>query len=508
VAKPSPISTTLSRVSWWLYLGLLAAVALVYRFLQWNQLPPGLSTAEASSGIAAALISKGAAGIGYRHETGYSPLWELLQGASVHIFGNTISALRILPALLGLIAVATTYGWVRSWYDRRTAWVAAFLVAVLPWSVSLSRNAVPTILSLIFITSLLWAATCLMRKPNSVLRVAVLVGTIILSLAAGPWGWLSLIAVAIALSFQRKLISRNIGFIRENKLTFVIAFGALAIALAVIAYLAKAAIAPLATSFGIAPASNWFISALRVGGMFFYHGDPDFHHNLGGEPMVNAFIALAYVAGLLLSISRIQRARDRMLIILLILGLIPAVISGGLIPNAARAALALPIVAVLAAIGTYYLADLWSATFPINSAARSLGQTAISLLLVLTAFQCYTQYFVAWANSSETYVAYNRGATAAAVYLGASKLSAETTVIAGDDEIPTEVYLLADKPAFIINAKALKQLPTGKPRLLIITAEVHDQAVVTLQERFPGGTLKAHLDRDGSELFYDYMIAK
>ncbi|MEO7617624.1 MAG: glycosyltransferase family 39 protein, partial [Candidatus Saccharibacteria bacterium] len=399
MAKSNPISTTLSKISWWSYLGLLAVIAVIYRLLQWSQLPPGLSNAEANGGIAATLISKGSASIGYRHETGYSPLWELLQAASIHTFGHSMTALRIVPVILGLIAVATTYGWVRSWYDRRTAWVAAFLIAVLPWSVSLSRNAVPTVLALIFITSLLWAATSLMRKPDSGIRLGGLIAISILALAAGPWGWLSLLATTIALSFQRKLVRRNVAYIGENKLKFSIAFTVLGLALVSVALFSKSALVALAASFGIAPSSHWFVSALRVGGMFFYHGDPDFHHNLGGEPMVNAFIGLAYVAGLLLSFSRIQRARDRMLLVLFFLGLIPAIVSGGLVPNAARAALALPIVAVLAAIGTYYLADLWSATFPINSAARSLGQTAISLLLVLTAFQCYTQYFVAWANS-------------------------------------------------------------------------------------------------------------
>ena len=508
MAKSNPISTTVSKISWWSYLGLLAAIAIIYRILQWNQLPPGLSNAEANGGIAASLISKGAAGIGYRHETGYSPLWELSQAVSVHIFGNTISALRVVPALLGLIAVATTYGWVRSWYDRRTAWVAAFLVAVLPWSLSLSRNAVPTVLALVFITSLLWAATSLMRKPDSLKRLVTLIALVMLALTAGPWGWLSLMAISLALVFQRKLMRRNFSIISGNKLKNSIAFGVLGIALVTTILLFKSALSPLLTSFGIAPASSWLVSALRVGGMFVYRGDPDFHHNLGGEPMVNAFIALAYVAGLLLSLSRIQRARDRMVLILLFVGLVPSIISGGLVPNAARAVLALPIVALLAAIGTYYLADLWSATFPINSAARSLGQTAISILLVLTAFQCYTQYFVAWANSSETYIAYNRGATAASDYVNSAKISNETTIVASADEIPVAAYLLSRKQAFIIDANALKVLPTGKPRLLIITAEAHDPAVITLQNRFPGGTLKAHLDRDGSELFYDYLITK
>ena len=507
VAKPNPITTTLSKVSWWSYLGLLGVIAVVYRVLQWGQLPPGLSTAEANGGLTIEAITKGSH-IGFHHETGYSPLWEILQSLSAHIFGPSAASLRVVAILIGLLAVVTTYAWANSWYDRRIAWVAAFLVAVLPWSVTLSRNALPTILALVTITSLLWALSYLLRSPSSIARLSIFALVFILVLAAGPWGWLSILIVTIAGLFQRKLIRRTFGSVMSNKLTYGAFALGLIIAVILTGYFSGLTLRTLSETFGLTAASGWVVAALRVGGMFFYHGDPDFHHNLGGEPMVNAFIGLAYVAGILLTLSRIQRARDRILLIVLALGLVPAIIAGGIAPNAARAALALPAVALLAAIGTFYLSDLWSTTFPINSAARSLGQTAISLLLVLTAFQCYTQYFVAWANSSETYIAYNRGATAASDFVRASSAEANMALIAGPGELPVANYLLMGKNITIVSPEELKALPTGKPRKMIITAEVHDAVVSTLQQRFPGGTLKAHLDRDGSELFYDYAIAK
>lgn len=507
MAKSNPISTTLSKVSWWSYLGLLGLIAVVYRFLQWGQLPPGLSTAEAKGGLGIEAILKGSH-IGFHPETGFSPLWELLQSVSVHIFGPSATSLRIVAIGIGLLAVVTTYGWANSWYDRRTAWVAAFLVAVLPWSVTLSRNGLPTVLALVTITSLLWALSYVMRNPSSIARLSILAVVSILALASGPWGWLSLLIVTTAVLFQRKLIRRSFESVMSSKVLYGLFTLGIIIFVLLTGYYSGLTFYRVSEAFGLTTASGWVVSALRVGGMFFYHGDPDFHHNLGGEPMVNAFIALAYVAGILLTLSRIQRARDRILLIVLALGLVPAIISGGVSPNAARAALALPAVALLAAIGTFYLSDLWSTTFPINSAARSLGQTAISLLLVLTAFQCYTQYFVAWANSSETYIAYNRGATAASDFVKATSLDSNTTIIAGPGELPVANYLLQGKSITVISPDELKQIVTGKPRKMIITAEVHDAVVATLQQRFPGGTLKAHLDRDGSELFYDYAIAK
>ncbi len=498
----------LSPALWGLCLAGLAAIATLYRTLQWNQLPPGLATAEAKSGIIAQAVAAGHQSIGFHLSTGFSPLWELLQVLSISVFGSTITALRIVALVLSLAVVATTYGWARSWYDRRTAWVAAFLMAVVPWSLTLSRNALPTILAPLVMTSLLWAMTGVMRNPTSNGRIVCLLATIILALAAGPWGWLSLLIVGLAVLFQRKLVRRIFATLKERKVVGIITIFVTIIAIGLTGSLFSKSFDVLITAFGIAHGGNILSSALRTLSMFFYYGDPDFHHNLGGEPMLNAFLALAFATGILLSLSRFQRSRDRILLIIVFLGLIPAMISGGLVPNAARASLALPAVLVVSAVGIYYLLDLWSATFPVNSAARSLGLTAIGLLLVLTAFQGYTQYFTAWANSSETYTAYNRTITAAALFSNSKPDSSATILIGTTEEKPVSDFIMANHKASFITTEQLKTLPTGQPRYLIITASAHDNTVSTLAQRFPGGTLKAHLDRDGSELFYDYIIKK
>jgi hypothetical protein len=240
--------------------------------------------------------------------------------------------------------------------------------------------------------------------------------------------------------------------------------------------------------------------------MFFYHGDADFYHNLGSEPMLNAFIALAFVAGVMVLMSRYQRARDRAVLCLLGIGLLPAIMGQGMVPNASHAALALPIICLAAAIGVFYLVDLWATTFPVNSAARSLGQTAIGVLLVLTVFQAYTQYFVAWANSSETYLAYNRSAVAASLYAKSHAAEPQLTLVGSKSERNVVTYLASS--VTMVEPGAIEALPNDKSRTFIITAATHDLAVLQLEKRFAGGTIKAHLDRDGSELYYDYVYKK
>ena len=125
----SPI-VQLSRVSWAFYLLLLGLIAVMYRVLGWYHLPPGLATTEAKAGLVALAVGKGTMHLGFHPETGYSPLWEVLQSASVSLFGSTATSLRLVAVIIGLAAVFTTYGWAKSWYDRRTAWTraVAFLI--------------------------------------------------------------------------------------------------------------------------------------------------------------------------------------------------------------------------------------------------------------------------------------------------------------------------------------------------------------------------------------------
>jgi 4-amino-4-deoxy-L-arabinose transferase-like glycosyltransferase len=334
----------ISPLFWSLCLAGLAVIAALYRTLQWNQLPPGLATAEAESGLLSRNIAAGHQSIGFHASTGFSPLWELLQALSISLFGSTINALRIVALVIGLAAVATTYGWARSWYDRRTAWVAAFLMAVVPWSLTLSRNALPTVLAPLVITSLLWAMTGVMRNPSSITRIVCLLAVVLLALISGPWGWLSLVIVAVAVSFQRKLLRRAFKSLNSYRVILITGSIITIAAIVLTATLSVRSFHILLSAYGIAHGSAVVSSVFRTLSMFFYYGDPDFHHNLGGEPMLNAFIALAFATGLLLSLSRFQRARDRILLVILFLGLLPAMLSGGLIPNAARAALALPVI--------------------------------------------------------------------------------------------------------------------------------------------------------------------
>jgi hypothetical protein len=245
--------------------------------------------------------------------------------------------------------------------------------------------------------------------------------------------------------------------------------------------------------------------------MYNVNGDENYRHNLAGEPLLNAFVGLMLVAGILVGISRLHQRRYRLLFILLLVLPLPAVISSLGVPNAAHAAGALPVIMVFAGVGISYMLELWYLTFPINSAARTTGQAAILVLLALSVFQGYTQYFRAWGGSSEVYSAFNEGAVGMAKAVKSSKFSGERFVVAPADQQPIVEFLSHNQGKYLaLSPSGLAGLPVAAgSRQFIIAAASKDDAVKTIKIKFPGGTLRPHFsDFNQTEIYYTYEQTK
>src|SRR5437870_223074 len=88
----------------WQLLGLLLIVALAisYRFWQLNHLPPGLHPDEAANGLDVfRILEKHDFRPLYNTNGPREALFFYLQAFFVWLFGNTILALRLAPALFG-----------------------------------------------------------------------------------------------------------------------------------------------------------------------------------------------------------------------------------------------------------------------------------------------------------------------------------------------------------------------------------------------------------------------
>jgi 4-amino-4-deoxy-L-arabinose transferase-like glycosyltransferase len=480
-------------------------VAAFFRFFRLDSLPPALYGGTASTGLQAAALADHGHWPGLSSADGFAPLIVVLQALPVKLLGHTELALRLWPALLGTLAVLLTWLWVRSWFGLRLAWLASLLLAVTPWAVTLSRTGLEAGLYPFLTVLTLWTGTVAWRRRSSWGALGFGLA-LTLNLLSGPVGWLLagttiMAAVTVALR-SRQLLVWN----RQRAL----AYAGLAVGIGLLAYLVATShhLADITgvTGFSL---STFGSNAVKTLLMFNVHGDDNFRHNLPSEPLLNAFVGLMFVAGLLVSISRLHERRYRLLLLYFVVLLLPALLSNVGVPNAARAAADLPIVVTMAAVGISYMLELWYRTFPINSAARATGQAAILVLLGLTVFQGYTQYFRAWANSTDMRAAYHEGATKLAHLMLNSKATDPRFVVATAPEQPTVEYLVAGrKPYTAVETGQMASLPVGPgTRRFYISATSKDDAVKYLKLKFPGGVLRPiPSDFNQIEIAYVYEV--
>ncbi|WP_369263948.1 ArnT family glycosyltransferase [Streptomyces sp. R35] len=119
----------------------LAAVLLVAAFLRLYRLTDtGFNSDEAVyTGTSASLAGDGELGSLFPVFRAHPVLFQSLVSLALRVHESDWAA-RAVPALLGVVTVAMTYGLGRRLYGRRAALVAALLLAVMPYHVVVSRQ--------------------------------------------------------------------------------------------------------------------------------------------------------------------------------------------------------------------------------------------------------------------------------------------------------------------------------------------------------------------------------
>lgn len=467
----------------------LAGVTLWFRLNQLGSLPPGLHTHEAELGLKA------------QSSKLLSSLSEVQQLLTVLVakFGLAFESHKILGLRLGFALASAAasifiFLWVKKAFGRRPAIIAGLVAASLPLVLNLSRFGGGYALVLLFYAASLYYLTSFWQKP----KAPALIGLVV-ALTAGlyshpSFNWFVL-ALAVAGIF-------NLAMVRKFK-----SKRAVKGALSLLAYLLVAApAAPSAiryfSSVNFSGAVERFGTLLRTlivstseSGVF----------SLAAKPLLNAFVTLMLILGVLVCSTQLKRAAHRSTLALFIVGILPFV----LLPSAPLAerlvGLVIPIVA-LSAIGTDYLLGQWHRTFPINSAARQVGSLMLVVLLFFSARHGYQQYFLAWRASSETKEAYSFRQVAAADFVQKDKVEGDRFVIGVPDEIKVVQYLAGTKAQYA-STDQIKTLPKlSGPRQFVLLPKAKESAFDSLAAKFPGGKLEPKLSTQNEELFLIYNV--
>jgi 4-amino-4-deoxy-L-arabinose transferase-like glycosyltransferase len=403
---------------------LLATGAFLLRGIGLEELPTTLSGDEASAGLEAVRFARGEAnnlfGLGW---FSFPAFYFAFQGASVSLFGQTATALRLTSGLGGALTVFTVYWLARSLFGRAAAVIAATFLLASHYHIHFSRIGLQNIWDGFFVAIVLWGIWTGWKEGRHL--PFLMAG---LALGLGHYFYVSMRVVPLLLVLWVGIAA----LVRRSRLRARLPGLVLAGYVALIVYLPLALLFVRQTDEFFAPLrrvsvfNGWLESEMaRLGqpaweivaaqmkatALGFTHL-PLRHWYNPGEPMLLPLAAALFIAGLA---WLVYSADLRSLLLLLVL--FALVLLGGFsldAPASQRYAIAMPVVAILVSLP---LAQGLAWLAPYGRQGKWLAGVVVFLLVALVALRDVHYYF---AEVYDSYVlgGYNtETATAIARYL-------------------------------------------------------------------------------------------
>jgi 4-amino-4-deoxy-L-arabinose transferase-like glycosyltransferase len=418
----------------WLLLVLLLCIAIFFRFWQMGHIPPGMDFDEAFESLEARriLTEPGYRPILFAGNNGVPPLKIYLTALAFLIIGEQMLAIRYVSAITGVVTVLALYLLMRMLFPEPTdpakaaqeagasslarrfmPFVAALVLAILPWHNVFSRRGVEVILLP------LWAILAVLFLWQGI-------GTgrwWLFALSGFFWGsafytyqaaWF-LPGVLVLFLIYKSLQER--GFVRRyGRQLFVLALVTILVMLPMVvsAYHQPTIFAERSGQVSIlsrgrdgeTPLLGLARNTLKVAGVFLFGGDPNLSDNITARPPIPLALAVAFLIGLAVAFRRIRRAEYGLLLIWFAWMLVPSVLTDDA-PSIRRAIGSLPPMVVLMALGMGWLFDVVRDWARVGRAWRLVVSFAVGLTIVATLAYAgvwsYRYYFVDWAGSKELF---------------------------------------------------------------------------------------------------------
>ncbi len=515
-----------TRTAEWILLIAIALIAIVFRFAQFGQTPPGLHYDEAIDAHLAQQIRSGTWPVYFEEGWGREPLYHYLVAVTLNAVPDPASALRLVSGVLGLIQLLAAYFLFRRLFGVPTALIGAAWIAVLFWTVSTSRAGLRNITLTTFSTLTALAFTYYVLPVTyhvSGVRCQVsgithhvsrpLLGSTVAGLLLGLTFYTyqpGRVTPLIYMVFVAYLLFAHRSVIKTHWKSLAVFFGVAAVLAVPLAYfLATHPAAETGRAFQTEP-----IRALLAGDpgqivetaaatlkMFTIEGagDPQPIYNVSGRPLFVGPGALLFYLGLLVCLARGRQPAYAFMLIWLIVTLLPNMVTAPA-PFFYRAIAAQTPVLALPAIASTALGDLVNRRREARDARRgSINSSHASgaggaVIVVLAAIASLGQaawstrhdYFEVWGADPEVRFQYSAAHTAIARALDTSP-DATPVVISG--------YFVEDADPYIfeqtLRRRDLAIRWFDARSALVVVAEASDQrialpAFASLDERLAG----------------------
>lgn len=505
----------------WLLFGLIVALAIFFRFYKLNVLPPGLHPDEAANGLDIfRILENKDYRIIYNTNGPREALFFYLQAIFVATMGNTILALRMAPALFGVVSVIVIYFATKAWLNRRTALFTAFFFAISPWVVVIQRDGFRASMVPLFVGLFMWFGA---KAYQTRKMVYFILAGIAIGLGFYTYTAFSMIVVALVLGLIYMIIMRR-DWLVQNWQRLLVSLAVFGLVMTPLLYTTiKDPGGSTARAGGTSflnkelnqgqPVQTLLSSTAKTLLQYNFVGDSNNRHNLDGQPLLNVFVGIMFLIGLVVSLFHIKKPRYAMLLIVLAAMMLPSLLTAEGLPHALRSIGTAVPVFMLAGIGLNYLLFVWYKTFPLNHLARVVGVSVVVILMGLSLVQSYRAYFVAWAQSSKTYEAYSEGAVSIARYLIKQNQSGQNYfVVMGGYEANPIQYLTHNKLNYkLLDQRQLLDLPLDTKNSLVIIPVGSDSEkdIQNLKAKFPAGKLsEVRSDFNGKLLFNVYELGR
>lgn len=426
-------ATNPRRTTLWFLAILIVGAGL--RFVALGSVPPGLHFDEAVYGTMANEIGGGFWPVFFRSYTGREPLYMYLMAAVFQITGATALGIRLTSAIIGTATLYCVYLLMRElWPERvpRAALLAAALMALSYWHITVSRNGYPNVLipPIECVAMLYLWRGWRDRKPAALTLGGALVGLVLYTYLAARLFPVTVAAFfCYALLVDRPLYSKRVWGLALAALAAVVVF------------------APLGAHFARHPHDFWERAdqvlaqrvatgpelfrlygenALRTFLGLFWQGDPRQHFNLPGKPILTLPVFVLFLLGLAVVARRWRQPAYAVLPIWLVGMSLPALLTAEPMPQTQRMFGVTPALYAVPALGLdAALAWLERQRWLL---VKRLATLAVVLLLIGEGVHSSVTYFGIWARQPATLAIYN-GDYVAAAQEADRRLDAGDTVV-------------------------------------------------------------------------------
>ena len=307
----------------WLILGLILLLAVFFRFYKLDSLPPGLFPDEAANGLDIfGILERQDYRVVYNTNGSREALFFYMQAVFVHFMGNTTLALRMAPALMGVVSVLVIYLATKAWFNRRTALVAAFFFAVNPWIVTIQRNGFRASLVPLFVGLVMWFGAKAYKTNKTIYYILA-------ALAAGLGFYTytifyMIIPAFILGAFYMLLLRRP--WLKQNWKKLLLGLAVLGLVVSPLAVISiqnsrNSTNRVSDVSFlnkdlnGGKPLQTLVTGTAKTLLQYNIAGDENNRHNFDGLPLLNMFVGLMFLLGVVVCLFNFKKPRYSLVLI-------------------------------------------------------------------------------------------------------------------------------------------------------------------------------------------------